>query len=160
MKNLISTSRGVAVVCVLALAGCGADIDTAGVSQARPSVTPESRATVSASELQGAWALESVDAAALPRSMSEREVVAGRLAVYPDGSWIYRYDYRIAGAPTDYLASDGMSGTWRATTARPAAVRFTSADDNTTYDVAMGERGVMTLTLAGHTLRFRRAVQQ
>jgi hypothetical protein len=140
--------RGVLfVIALLALGGCA---DDAGITSGAVVTGVSTR-----------WALQSVDGRGLPTSQqvsveATAEVVAARLTLEPDGTWVYRYDHRAFSQGQEFVTSSGATGIYETMPGESVTLRMLDAETQETF-VATYTNGQFEVTMRGQTLRFGRA---
>lgn len=136
-----AVSRWALAALLFALApGCGGDVDVA-------------EGAAPAAVAAGQWSLRAVLTASPTPS---RAVVAARLRLDRDRTWVLRYDYHVAGTPTAHVWSSGLSGTWEPDARDASALRFAVLDDGSSAVATVRPGGTLDVTLAGYALRFER----
>jgi hypothetical protein len=140
--------RGIlSVVALLALGGCA---DDAGVTSGAVVTGVSTR-----------WSLQSVDGQGLPTSQQVSveaavEVIAARLSLEPDGTWVYRYDHRAFSQGQEFVTSSGATGIYETMASDPVTLRMLDAETQET-SIATYADGVLEVVMRGQHLRFGRA---
>jgi hypothetical protein len=125
-----------------------------------PSVAPEVRPI----DVPGRYALVEVDGRALPTVVSSegdvaREYSAGRLTFEPDGTWLFRYDFRDSGPAAAREGSDGIAGIYRIEIREPITVQLVEVDTGDVNVGTLATRQEFRLVLDGRTFRFVKTEQ-
>lgn len=122
---------------------------------------PETTSGAVVTDVATRWSLLTVDGRTLPTRQqvtfeAPAEVLAARLVVGADGTWVYRYDHREPDGPDGAVASAGSAGTYEPMNSDPNTLRMVDGESQETFFAAF-KQGVLEVSMRGQVLRFARS---